>query len=191
MVDLELRNDRELYNLLRSPNKAERERVFVFIYEKYGSRVREYCLKSYNFDKNGEDAFHDTIVRFYELIDKYEEVTNIPAFLIRIARNIILNNKKRNKAIEYSSQEVEERAKFEDEDDESLDDNDLKLQKKISKAIDNLTPEYKEPFLLHLYAEMSYQEIADELHLTVPTVRNRIMRAKIRLRNLLTPYIQQ
>jgi DNA-directed RNA polymerase specialized sigma24 family protein len=38
---------------------------------------------------------------------------------------------------------------------------------------------------------MSYHEIADELHLTVPTVRNRIMRAKIRLRNLLTPYIQQ
>ncbi len=190
MVDLELRNDTELYNLLRSPDKAVRERVFVFIYEKYGSKVRDYCLKSYNFDKNGEDAFHDTIVRFYELIDKYDEVTNIPAILIRIARNIILNSKKRNKAIEYSSPDVEEQAKFEEDDDDDLDDNDLKLKKKISKAIDLLTPEYKEPFLLHMYADMSYQEIADELQLTVPSVRNRIMRAKIRLRTLLSPYIQ-
>lgn len=191
MVDLEFRNDAELYNLLRSPNKAERERVFVFIYEKYGSRIRDYCLKSYNFDKNGEDAFQDTIVRFYELIDKYDEVTNIPAFLIRIARNIILNTKKRNKSIEYSSQEVEEQALYEEEDDDSLDDKDLKLKKKISKAIDQLSAEYKEPFLLHLYGELSYQEIAEELQLTIPTVRNRIMRAKIRLRSLLSPYIQQ
>lgn len=190
MVDLELQTDADLYSLLRSPNKTERERVFVFIYEKYGTRIRDYCLKSYNFDKNGEDAFQDTMVRFYELIDKYDEVTNIPAFLIRIARNIILNNKKRNKSIEYSSQEVEEHAMVEEEDDDSLDDKDLKLQRKISKAINQLSAEYKEPFLLHVYAELSYQEIANELQLTIPSVRNRIMRAKIRLRSLLSPYIQ-
>jgi len=189
MTDLELLSDKELFDLLHSPDKAVRERVFTMIYSKFGARIREYCLRSFSFANLGEDAFQDTMVRFYETIDEYEEITNIPAFLIKIARNLILNIKRRDKFVEYSSENIENNAYYEESDSESLDDNELFLQKKIAIAMKQLSSDLREPLQLKLYAELSYEEIAEELGTTVPSIRNRIMRAKMKLRIFLTPYI--
>lgn len=191
MLDLESLTDTQLYELLRSPDKAVRERVFEYIYNHYGPRICEYCIRANSSDILGEDIFQDTMVRFYESIERYEEVYNIPAMLIRIARNIILNNKKKYKNVEFTSNSIEDTVVFEESEDTSLDDNDLLLQKKIRRAVHQLPNEYKEPFLMQLYGALTYQEIAEELQISVANVRNRIMRAKIKLRTILTPYLQQ
>lgn len=60
----------------------------------------------------------------------------------------------------------------------------------IELAIELLPENYKEAFVLQVYEDFTYQEIADFLELPLPTVRNRIVRAKSKLRETLTPYLE-
>lgn len=61
----------------------------------------------------------------------------------------------------------------------------------INKALDLLTDENKEAFVLQVYEGMSYQEIADLTNLPVSTIRNRIVRAKMKLREILAPILNE
>jgi RNA polymerase sigma-70 factor (ECF subfamily) len=64
------------------------------------------------------------------------------------------------------------------------------LSQMIELAIELLPENYKEAFVLQVYEDFTYQEIADFLELPLPTIRNRIVRAKSKLRETLTPYLE-
>jgi RNA polymerase sigma factor (sigma-70 family) len=56
----------------------------------------------------------------------------------------------------------------------------------LARALATLRPEHRETLLLHAWAGLSYEEIADALHLPIGTVRSRISRSRLRLRALMT-----
>jgi RNA polymerase sigma-70 factor (ECF subfamily) len=57
----------------------------------------------------------------------------------------------------------------------------------IRRAIGQLEPTDREILLLREFEQLSYAEIADLLHLPINTVRSRLFRARIALRELLKP----
>lgn len=54
-----------------------------------------------------------------------------------------------------------------------------------------MPPDYREIILLREYEEMSYEEIAEVLGITLEAVRSRLARARAWLRLRLTPYMQE
>ena len=55
----------------------------------------------------------------------------------------------------------------------------------LAGALADLSPEFREPLLLHVLADLTYAEVAEALGVPSGTVRSRISRAKERLRDLL------
>lgn len=55
----------------------------------------------------------------------------------------------------------------------------------INEAIDNLPPKYRQVIILRHREELSYEEIADQLHLPLGTVKARIFRAREMLKKSL------
>ena len=55
----------------------------------------------------------------------------------------------------------------------------------LARALAELSPEFREPLLLHVLADFTYAEVAEALGVALGTVRSRISRAKERLRDLL------
>jgi RNA polymerase sigma-70 factor, ECF subfamily len=60
---------------------------------------------------------------------------------------------------------------------------DKELAAHLSAAIDNLTPPYREVLILRDIDELSIAETAEVLNISIPTVKTRLLRARLMLRD--------
>lgn len=66
---------------------------------------------------------------------------------------------------------------------------DKELDTLVRDAVDALTPEYRDVFVLSVWENMSYEEVAQVSGLTVPAVKTRLHRARLKIKLRLDPYI--
>jgi RNA polymerase sigma factor (sigma-70 family) len=59
------------------------------------------------------------------------------------------------------------------------------LAPRIAKALDSLNPAERDTLLLLAWGQLSYEEIADALHIPIGTVRSRLSRARAHVRELI------
>ena len=61
----------------------------------------------------------------------------------------------------------------------------------LEKAIDNLKPAFRTVFLLRDVEDMSTEETAEVLGLSIPAVKSRLLRARLQLREKLTRFFRR
>lgn len=88
-VNYTLSSDRELYHYLSMPE--HRERAFEEIYRRYGQRIYAYCRKILFNTQDAEDAFQSTFLKFLSSVSPDREMTNLPAYLLTIARTTCMD----------------------------------------------------------------------------------------------------
>jgi RNA polymerase sigma factor (sigma-70 family) len=57
----------------------------------------------------------------------------------------------------------------------------------VAAALSQLSPIYRDALLLHVWGELSYEQVAEATHVSVGTVRSRIHRARSYVRAALRP----
>ncbi|OGU12493.1 MAG: hypothetical protein A2X61_02550 [Ignavibacteria bacterium GWB2_35_12] len=175
--------DEKLVFLLRSDKREESEIAFTEVYNRYSSKVHAYCLRILNNNEQAEDIFQEVFIRFFQKIKSNYPDTNVPGYLIKIARNLCLNYK-RDKVNTISIQEndvyFEPGKSF--ENSELLD--------LITTALELLDFEYKEAFVMREYDGLSYNEIAEVTNTTVTNAKSRVFRAKQKIKEILQPYLK-
>lgn len=173
--------DAELFYLLNS-DKSEAEKAFEELYDRLSARVYAYCRRFLGNKEEAEDVLQEAFVRFYQSADSNREMTNVPAYILRIARNLCVNCKRREKTTvsfeDYMAVHHENR----EEQDELLN--------LIKQALDILPDDYREMFILREYEGMSYADIAEITDTSLATVKIRIFRAKQKIREILAPYLE-
>lgn len=60
----------------------------------------------------------------------------------------------------------------------------------VRTALDSLSERQRMALLLSRFEGMSYQDIADTMELTIPAVKSLLSRARVNLRDILTPYME-
>lgn len=181
--DLRTYSDVDLYYLLRTEG-AERERAFAELYARHGQRVYLYCRKILGDSHAADDVFQDTFIRFLNSVQDERIMTNVPAFLLRIARNLCLNYKRDHKSNAVIFEDFH--LPTADKQVESQE-----IARLISMALELLQDEYREALILQMYQGMSYDEIGEQLGVPVTTVRNWVVRAKKKMRDILAPYFAE
>lgn len=175
-------SDIELVELLRS-SKTKSERAFTVLYERYAAHVRAYCKNMIKNADAAEDIFQETFIRFYKSLNTDFKVINVPAYLIKIARNLALNYFRDKKQM----LQVEEVHSIFDSDNNYEQKELLEI---VMKALDLLDFKYKEAFVLRKIDGFSLQEIADALEISVEGAKTRVNRARIKLMEILQPYLK-
>lgn len=136
--------------------------------------------------EDAKDLVQETTIRAWENREKYDERDNFQSWVFTIMRNIFLNRMRRMQLepISYGDYDVlaSQSKQFSSETPESG----ISLAE-IMQAIRSLPDEYQTPFLM-LVAGFKYEEIAEELHIPVGTVKSRIFFARKRLQRLLIDY---
>ena len=182
MDNLRAYPDTELYTLLC--DETRKEAAFTELYSRYSQRIYLYCRKILGDDQAARDIFQDTFIRFLNSADATRDMTNVPAFLLRIARNLCLNWKRDHgsRTVEFSELAIGTH----DRQVESRE-----LAGLITMALDLLPDDHREALVLQMYQGMSYEEIGEELNVPVSTVRNWVVRAKKKMREILAPYFAE
>ena len=155
--------------------------AFTYIYDTYSARIYAYCLRMSGNEDDANDIFQDAFYNFFESGKKINHVENIPGFLITIARNVWLNNKRAQK-MKFSTPEFD------------LFESDRGYEKKelldlIRESIEKLDPRYKEIFILRQYQGLTYQEISEITGMSPSLAKNKFWRAKERIKKILSPYL--
>ncbi|MCS7000586.1 MAG: RNA polymerase sigma factor [Bacteroidota bacterium] len=182
MNKLDHRSDAELYQQMcnTASSKRERDAAFTEIYRRYSPRVYAYCRRILGDDTSAQDAFQETFVRFYTAADVERTMTNLPAYLLRIARNICLNLKRSQRPT------VELQDFHAIIPDHPYENNELASL--LAHALELLPMEYREAFVLHEYEGFSYAEIGAMTGTSADVIKVRAFRARQKLRKILAPY---
>jgi RNA polymerase sigma-70 factor (ECF subfamily) len=141
----------------------------------YKENIFSICL---GFSKNphdAEDLTQDIYLKAYQKIGTLRNPYFSKEWLLRIAKNVCLDHKKKKFfRFEAEEQMTEARNQNNPEDSASLSEqvNNLK------EAVIGLPKKQREVFVLREYGHLSYQEIAHTLEIKEGTVMSRLNRAR-------------
>lgn len=124
------------------------------------------------------DLVQDTFVKAITYRDKFEESTNLKAWLFTIMKNTFINSYRRavkTNQIMQSNADIAMARAFKDNYND-LTESRIAV-KEILKKIEGLDDQYKIPFTKH-YNGYKYEEIAKEMQLPLGTIKSRIFLAR-------------
>lgn len=158
--------------------------AFSELYDRYHGRVASYCIALLG-KQDGNDAFQETFVKFYHFAGR-TAVENVPAMLTTIARNVCIDAKRRRKHTVVLDDDTSLRQSI---PSSSGNYEQQELMRLIEIGLEYLDFDIREAFVLRHYQDLSYQEIATLTGVPETTVTKRIWRAKERLKQVLSPFI--
>ncbi len=179
-------------------NSIRHEMTFDDIYRENADMVLNLAFRMTGKQEVARDLTQDIFIKVYEKSDSFREQSKISTWIYRIAMNHILNFVKREKRIaffDFMDQDTknvrEATVTYWEQNLPTQPDKSLEAHEKeiiIRNFVDKLSPKYKIPFLLFRYEDLSYQQIADQLKISLSAVESRIFRAKKKLAEKLEPW---
>jgi RNA polymerase sigma factor (sigma-70 family) len=123
-----------------------------------------------------DDAVQETLLLLYRRVGTLRAVTSFSAWLFAVARRACLRLLRRSAGMADTPADVEMRLAH-------LAPEDIRID--LSRAIQSLPDHYREVILLRDIEELSIDEIAEVLALTRESVKARIHRARLMIREYL------
>lgn len=156
-------------------------------------RAYQYAFRLTRNPEEAADVVSEAFVRVYNALHNFKGQSAFTTWLYRILTNCFLDIRKRDKgrtniSLEATTQtsEGEIERQIEDDAPSPLEQTEqAEREERIETAVNHL-PEYQRAMIMMYHAEqMSYEEIAEALDLPIGTVKSRLNRARISLRDLL------
>jgi RNA polymerase sigma-70 factor, ECF subfamily len=182
--------DSELINAIRSGDQA----AFCFLVENYQDKIIRTCKGFVHSDADAEDIAQEVFIEVFKSADRFRGESQLSTWIYRIAINKSINYLKsssRHKIISiftYTDSGKQKSANDPVAAPEYCPDDDLKrdeLTGAVKKAIDLLPDKQRTAFILSKYEDLTYQEIASIMHITLPSVESLLFRAKKNLQKRL------
>ncbi|MCI0449918.1 MAG: sigma-70 family RNA polymerase sigma factor [Chlorobi bacterium] len=184
--------------------------AFEDIVNKYKDRAMTLAMRILKNNEDAEDALQEAFVKTFRAIaDKqFEERSKFSTYFYKIIYNTALDFYKKHNAKTYNILNIDAKKRsdegeltdigqFEmeidrnkyyssrvfDPDRRALDN---ELQGIVNKYLDEIPEKYSTILTMFYINDLSHEEIAEALRLPLGTVKNRIFRAKDKLKELLT-----
>ncbi|MEW6712802.1 MAG: RNA polymerase sigma factor [Candidatus Riflebacteria bacterium] len=158
---------------------------FGELLERYEKLVFSFLLSRLKNLQEVEDIAQDTFVKAFRHLKSFDCSRKFTAWLLTIARNVLIDHVRKSSRSVASTELVTE-VMLRESDNEDCNPQMLNLRReswrKVMNMINTLSEEVRDPFVMRVVNEMSYQEIADALELPLQTVKNRIFKARSLLR---------
>jgi RNA polymerase sigma-70 factor, ECF subfamily len=148
--------------------------------------------------EDAEDAMQDAFLKSYSHLKTFQGDSRFYTWLVRIAANEALMRLRKRRPNQFSLDEPME-------GDEDLMPRELQdwgpgpeqrfaqteMREILSGVIEELEPDYRIVFVLRDIEELSTEETAASLGISIPAVKSRLLRARLKLREKLNRYFQQ
>jgi RNA polymerase sigma factor (sigma-70 family) len=171
---LRLQSDDRLISLLRRGNTS----AFEVLVARYESRLMAFCRHLLGSREDAEDVLQEVMTAAFNAILADDRPINVRPWLYRIARNRSLNHLRRASAIGVDSM------------DHHLSENGTTTADKVHEReefrllvgdIHELPETQKTALVLREMDALSYEQIAEAMETTVPSVKSLLVRARVSL----------
>lgn len=184
---------------LELSNRCKRKEASAFkqVYDKYAGSLMAVCVRYAGNRMDAEDILHDVFLKVFRSFDKFtfQGKGSLKAWLNRVAVNESLEFLRTRKVQQDMTVNVDEMNKDieDDEDDESLDGNDLYElpREKLMEFIKELPDGYRTVFNLYVFEGQSHKQIGNLLGITERTSSSQFSRARRLLRSKIMEYLKR
>lgn len=175
------------YTLMRAIQKGDMV-AFNSMVDRYKNRLLNVIGRMLSSTEEAEDIVQETFVRVYQHRQSFNFKHCFSTWIYTIALNLARNElrkRKKFKFFEISEMQGNEKEFAVDAKIPS------RLPQVLDKAIRGLPEKYRIAFILRDVEEMPYDEVAKVLGVPLGTVKSRVNRARLMLRDKLQPKMEE
>ena len=151
--------------------------AFRELFDRYKNPIYGFVKRRVGDPARAEEITQDVFMALVQSRNGYEVRSSFRTYLYRIAMNRVASEHRKDKE---KSDPPDVAASGE-----------LSVVQQVRNALEKIEPEQKQVVMLREYEGLSYQEIAEVLKVPVGTVRSKLFRAKLALRELLGPALAE
>lgn len=179
-MDFVLPANFEEQDLIKACIRRERWAQQV-LYEEFYGKMMGVCLRYANGEEDARDMLHEGFLKVLRNIHKYQPGTSLHAWMRRIMINTAIDFYR--KAVRRRTEDIDTATEVSSSDADAIS---KFSEKEILAAIQTLTPAYRTVFNLYVIEGFSHKEIADVLNITESTSRSNLVKARLKLKEILT-----
>ncbi len=167
------KTDEQLMNLVK---KGDLDRASI-LFDRYHIKMYNYFLRM-NYNKDiSQDLTQNTFHRLLKYRKSFNDGLGFKSWIYRIARNVFLDSIKENQVqFEKIEHQISESNFTENEQNKKAE------LEALDMALQELTNEQREIISMSRFQDIKYQEIAEILEISVPSVKVKMHRAMKKLR---------
>jgi RNA polymerase sigma-70 factor (ECF subfamily) len=168
--------------------------AFEKLVEKHQALVAGTVARMLGSNSDVEDIAQQVFIRVWKSARRYVPRAKFTTWLLKITRNLVFNELRRTKRraqVPLQSEAGGEDPPLKDEMNLTPDASllETELQRTIEQAILQLPEAQRMALVLRRYEQLSYEQIAEVLDLSVPAVKSVLFRARSELRSRLSKYL--
>jgi len=189
---------REDEHLLVNAAKGGDVAAFEELVNRYEGKILRLTRNITGNREDAEDAMQDAFLNAYAHLDGFQQDSRFYTWLVRIAANEALMRLRKRRPGQLSLDEpIEGDGDLMPRELEDWRPNPereyakAELQAQLGEVIEKLEPEFRIVLVLRDIEELSTQETAEALGISVPNVKSRLLRARLKLREKLNRHFRQ
>lgn len=189
---------REDEHMLVNAAKGGDVAAFEELVNRYESKILRLTRNITGNREDAEDAMQDAFLKAYAHLDGFQQDSRFYTWLVRIAANEALMRLRKRRPGQVSLDEpVEGDTDLMPRELEDWRPNpereyaQAELQALMAEVLEKLEPEFRIILVLRDIEELSTQETADALGISVPNVKSRLLRARLKLREKFNRHFRQ
>ncbi|HBY64628.1 MAG TPA: RNA polymerase sigma factor [Solibacterales bacterium] len=171
------------------------DRAFAALVEKYERKIFRLARNITQNETDAEDVLQEAFLKAYEHLPEFQGQSKFYTWIVRIAVNEALMKLRKRKSDRTVSMDenietgedapiVREIAVWDDDPEKRYSREEIR--EILDDAIASLKPAFRTVFVLRDVEELSTEETAEALNLSIPAVKSRLLRARLQLREKLT-----
>jgi RNA polymerase sigma-70 factor, ECF subfamily len=169
------------------------------VYREYAPRIFNIARRMLGNDADAEDVMQEVLLQVIRKLDTFRGESQIGTWLHRVTVNAALaHRQKRANRLKHevgeANDELERATPANPMNHWNMSPDELVLaaeqQELIEKAIETLPEPFRDVYVLADVEGVPNSEIADMLKMSIPAVKSRLHRARLRMRDALAPHFE-
>ncbi len=181
--------------------KAGDDEAFNILMQRHEKTVVNLVYRFTGNKEIAQDLAQEVFLRIYRASGRFEARAKFFTYLYKVTLNLCRNQRAKAQRRQTTSLNSPRRGAGGSElPERELEDpigsaeeqvSRLELASMVREAVDSLPDQQREAVVLQRFHGLAYEEIAEALNLSIPAVKSRIHRAKLHLKETLSPYLER
>ena len=179
---------------LVSRAQAGEDEAFSELVSRYQNKIYRLAKNITQNNEDAEDVLQEAFLKAYSHLKGFQRNSRFYTWIVRIAVNEALMKLRKRRSdrtvpldepVETGEEAVtREIAVWEDNPEQRYSHEEM--QQILDDAVEDLKPDFRTVFVLRDIEELSTEETAETLGISIPAVKSRLLRARLALREKLT-----